>query len=286
MSIRNAKRYQLKSLIWVISMNNLLNPVKLSPSGRPELFKHEIELMIVPPTTKLLLLENNVASTEILSSIALVVLTNCRIILIARDTAETTGMCIYLKDVLRVYDNYRIFSTSSRININVRSRDSESVSVSLKFSYDSKEFKSDFLSMLLSTVDKRSWENISMTYETSSTAFKPSDTPSHASEFSVNNAGISGILRKQERDMATVDVLRREALSDLDGLIKRSNDVVSIINKYSLYLEQKSIRASRNEVGASNDFNDTDSLTSKEINEMEEIFQTIGKLHTISRLFD
>ena len=63
---------------------------------------------------------------------------------------------------------------------------------------------------------------------------------STSKEFSTVNAGIAGIVRKQEREIQAVDAIQKSALSDLDALMKKAGEVVNVIviQKYTSFLKE------------------------------------------------
>lgn len=117
-----------------------------------------------------------------------------------------------LKYISNIIDCAKPFSTSTRISITFSNNGLE---LGLKFSSGGKDA---FTSMLTKTLSKKSWEKIIAAGELHALNIK-SDSP-HA-QFSVTNAGVGGIMRRQEKAIETIDNVTKSALSDLDALMNQ-----------------------------------------------------------------
>ena len=48
-------------------------------------------------------------------------------------------------------------------------------------------------------------------------------------------SGVAGILRRQEENLRASDEITREALNDLDSLMKRAREVASMVQRYASF---------------------------------------------------
>jgi ESCRT-II complex subunit VPS36 len=96
--------------------------------------------------------------------------------------------------------------------------------------------------------------------------------------FSTQKAGISGVVKRQEKEIEEVDSLSKQAMGDLEGLMSNAHEVVKVIEKYSKYLESRA--AEKEAAGLEVD---TDSMYGEK-NTMEEILQSIGVVSPVTRL--
>lgn len=241
--------------------------VELSLAGRPTLFDGEVELKI-SSWTQLISQRKKQFVKEILP-IGVVMLTNCRCIFVVAESSISAGSAkdqawsLALEKISRIEDCSGMLIKSSRASIFL----SNQIELGLKFHQGEKE---SFLQMMQEALAKKSWLRINM--NPSKEAIRPPEEVKQS--FSSSNAGISGILRKQERDMAALDSLRRSALSDLDSLMKSAEDVVKVVKKYSSYLEDRR---------TNNDGLETESVAG-DVNEIEELLQNIGMVSPVTKL--
>ncbi len=202
------------------------------------------------------------------------VLTNFRIIIItcAVNNADVkNGWAIHLAEVSHLEDCGTFFSKSKRLKI-VFSHRKIPLDIGLKFHSGDKD---DFLEVFNKVHAKRSWEkrtpNFVVNAEQSLSVTNKDET------FSVTNAGIGGIIRRQERNLQSVDALAKLALGDLDLLIEQARDVVTVVQRYAAYIQENRKK----------DGDESSSETSTQLaeaSEMESIMQSIGIVSPVTRL--
>lgn len=236
----------------------LLVPVELTAAGRPLLVNGEIELKIFTKTDVNVHNKNHQVECVIFKDIVIVI-TNCRIVFITSNSASQNNLsyAIEFQKISKIEDCSSMFSRSSRISIHTNT-----TTLGIKFLIDGKE---DFLKLSNEALQRKSWIKI---YESIENSRKIEPT------FSSHNAGISGILKRQEKDIENIENLRNNALTDLNSLMKGAADVVDVVKKYSLLLEDRK---------KSQDFVDSESV-SGDINEMEELLQNIGMVSPVTRI--
>lgn len=228
---------------------DLFSSAPLSKVGKPILLDFEIEIKTGSQID--ILLEPN---KEGFLKDGYVVLTNFRIIYIT--SGNTTGWALSLSNIKVAEDCSTMLSTSSRIRISFFNSSKE---INIKFGA-SKTEKAEFLDILNKQLLKKSWQ------QTSKLATAQEET------FSTGFAGVGGIIRKQERDMAKVDSVTKEALSDLESLMRSARDVISVVQRYAAFQQDKSEQ------------NFSDSSTDVgERNEMESIMQSIGIVSPVTK---
>ena len=52
-------------------------------------------------------------------------------------------------------------------------------------------------------------------------------------KFSVSNAGVGGIIRRQEKNMEALDSVSKTALSDLNSLMQQAKEVITLIRRFA-----------------------------------------------------
>jgi ESCRT-II complex subunit VPS36 len=90
--------------------------------------------------------------------------------------------------------------------------------------------------------------------------------------FSTSNAGVGGLLRRQEREMSSADHITKEALMDLDSLMRSAKEVIGVVQRYATYAQERS--------------EDNVSETSTEMHdnsELESILQDIGIISPVTK---
>ena len=242
----------------------------LSISSKPILLEKEIEIKLHSDIEILLETSNK----EVLLKDGHLILTNHRLIYIAYTTnSKSLGWAIMLQSVIKVEDcTSGMLSRSTRIRLLITN---SSKILNIKF-LKHNTGKEELLQLIQRQLSKKSWEqhnNIQTTEETVA--------------FSISNAGVGGLLRKQERDLTKVDAITREALSDLDTLMKSAKDVVNIVERYSATLNSKELNKNNttnpSSLTDSNSISDSNSSISGEINEMENILQSIGIISPVTK---
>ena len=239
-----------------------LSSASLSTAGRPILLTNEVELKS----------ENNVSVPlqdgrkvigELLSS-GYVLLTNFRLIFIVQSSESSTnliGWSLDLKLITSVDDCARLFRHSTRMQLSL---EGDRVDIGLRFERDGKE---EFFIAIQKALEKRSWEK----YRVDESVKGPTKDET---VFSSSNAGVAGIMRRQERNMQSVDNLAKSALTDLDALMLRAREAIEVVQRYASYT-------------AANDMkDDTISETTTQINEkneMENIMQNIGIISPVTK---
>lgn len=240
------------------------SPVPLTTAQRPVLLDEEVEIKVIDSVATVLVDSSRAA--EDLFPPALLILTNIRLIVVVTASTTPSARAISLKDVQTGEDCATMLRRSTRVRILFHQRRSPK-ELSFKFGSGGKD---EFLEMLLRTLAKKSWEKILPA---------PAAKAPEAASFSVTNAGVSGIIRRQEKNLESVDALAKNALSDLDALMNRAREVIAVVQRYAAYVvEAKGDDAPDVSDGAS----ETTSQAA-ETNEMEAILQSIGIVSPITK---
>mmetsp|Transcript_19962 Transcript_19962/g.28686 ORF Transcript_19962/g.28686 Transcript_19962/m.28686 type:complete len:388 (+) Transcript_19962:41-1204(+) len=225
------------------------NKLELTPAGRPKYKDGEVEIKCV---------ENVRVETdsrcEVLD-IGSLLLTNIHIVIIRSQQSRMEAWGLELMRVVIVEDCASFFVPSKRIRIHIENGNK------LEFKFLSGQ-KETTIELIRKTLERKAWTDI---------CSPPKPVVTEAA-FSVESAGVSGLMRRQEREHQSVDAVTREALTDLNVLMTRAREVVKVIEKYSAVRFDKS---------------DAQSETSSEMgdaNEMEGILQNIGIVSPVTRL--
>ena len=266
-----------------------ITSIPLSTAGNPILTENELEIKIFGDVGLLEHDEKREVCANLLPP-GLLVLTNMRIIFIIdgldsnkfcepslKSSSTKVGWGFNLKDVASIDDCSSSFlSRSSRLHINTVRKNQllpqpDKAYEYFGFKFPSKnEDKYTLLSLTRQMITKSAWTS-------NDNQMKHHLNNNQVSEFSTNNAGVGGILKRQENNLREMDDLKRDALSDLDSLMKRAREVTSVIQRYAVYADSQSqegiIETEGNE---SNHGNDSTSSSFYEVDEVNSIMQTIG----------
>jgi ESCRT-II complex subunit VPS36 len=206
-----------------LSRQYKLHPVPLSKAGNPILVDDEVEIKIAGGVS--VLEQNRKQAGKILISESLAFLTSHRILTVVDLSSSKVGWGFYLCDVGAVDDCSTFFSRSSRISFLMRT---EQIEIGLKFPSKGSE-KDDFLTQCQRALQRKSWES------STAASKKTEDTTT----FSASNSGVAGIIRRQEQQMKEYDSVTREALNDLDSLMKRAKEVATVAQRCAAYAASK-----------------------------------------------
>lgn len=238
--------------------------VGLTAANRPILIDEEVEYKVVDRVSVVTVGKNGGSSEEIFP-MGTLILTNIRMIVVMRKDSSFEGRFMELKGISRGEDCAGLLKRSTRVRLVVSSSAPilNNKDLCLKFHDSGKE---DLLEALERALAKRSWEKIS-----------PAVTAavSEAPRFSTHNAGVGGIIRRQEKAMENVDTLTKSALSDLDALMKSAREVITVVQRYAVYVASE--RESQD-----SDVSETTSQAA-ESNEMDNILQNIGIVSPITK---
>jgi ESCRT-II complex subunit VPS36 len=195
--------------------------------------------------------DSHSASQELLNS-GLFILSNFRMMVVCKSRVDSTsiGWGISLSEIDSVNDCSTFFSRSTRLKISIKGVDE-----TLQVKFENYSEKDDIIGHFRTALQKRSWEALVMS--------KPNT--SQQTGFSVTNAGLAGIQRRQDENLRKIDSLARDAVADLDALMNHAREVVAVIQKYASL-------GGAEETGLGSE---TASETG-EISEVESIMQTIG----------
>jgi hypothetical protein len=261
------------------------SPVPLSVSGKPVLLEDEVEVKSDSDTQ--IYLQKDGAVVQELFPVGMIVLTNFRLITIvhANDSgggsasssgvsspmssgSKLVGWGFPLSTVNDIDDCANgMFKRSTRIKIHFNNNaPGRNVEIGVKF-IAGHSVKDEFLVHALRTFNRRSWE----------AAATKKKEPTETQAFSTSNAGVGGLLRRQEREMKSIDNLSKEALTDLDALMRSARDVVSVVHRYAAHAAERFA-----ERDADGDHSET-STEIGEMNEMDAILQNIGIISPVTK---
>lgn len=227
----------------------LITPVPLSNAGMLILLESEVEVKCGGNVSVVEHIKKKVARELIPAG--LVVLTNLRIVSIS----NKIGWGFNLSDVGLVEDcASSYFGQSTRINFQMNKRENH---LGLKFQSNGKD-KSEFFTQTQLFLVKRSW----LTTKNIVSKMQEPDT------FSVSNAGVAGILRRQEQNLKSVDALARDAMVDLDSLMMRAKEIAIVVQRYASYAGDRT-------EGDNTERSETSSEAG-EVTEIDTILQSMG----------
>lgn len=258
----------------------------ISAAGLPVLIHEEVELK----TTSDVLVVSDSSNPSIQNmNINNVVVTNFRLLIVVKSAyGKLEGHYCLLEDIRNIENCNSYFHKSSRMKIWIGESANFKASniIVLKFLSGSSS-REGFQEVFQRAIDKKSW----LTSVVNRTVFNitqgtgvspkqlvsPSIDKSNSALSKTANAGVSGILRKQEKERQEVHHITKDALSDLESLMTRGKEVVNIVNRYASY-----IAADENK---SNILTGVESTNANSENaDMEQMMQSIGLISPVTRM--
>ena len=229
---------------------------------------------------------------SILVSNSISILTNYCLYIISRDSGNsnsTKGYCLNLPKISSIQDCSKLFSRSTRINIRYNNINNNTninililIIISLHLSqqdiglkFENYDIKEEFLLIINNALLKRSWEKATLSTSLSSSMSTISiDNNTTIFQKSAKNLGVGGIILKQERELQSVQRLSKDAVQDMESLMRQAKDVVTMVQRYAGYMAEQSSSTSLSD-GTVSEYG--------EINEMNEILQEIGIVSPVTR---
>lgn len=205
---------------------NLFEIIGLTPGGRPILIDDEVEIQWIDEVNIQTEHKEDIFSSKIMS----ILLTNMKIIILfPQHTLRVCAWTLHYKNISHIKDCATTFHSSKRIRFSFHNDERK---VEIKFLSERKEIMMDIIQRSL---QKKSWEQIVSLSSTSTLNQIQQNAPpgNDVPQFTVQSAGISGLIRRQEREHQSLDNVKREALSDLDTLMSRAKEVVAVIDRYA-----------------------------------------------------
>ena len=134
---------------------------------------------------------------------------------------------MYHRNISSIEDCTKFLSHSTRIKIVFHNK--KLPDIAIKFE---KEGKEAFLLLFQKSLLKKSWEAIEKSENDKKYVMKENNTNS----FSASNAGVSGIIRRQEKQLLSIDNVTKSALVDLDALMDQvTTTVICYYIDYNYY---------------------------------------------------
>ena len=276
-----------------LKVMNHLSSAPLSVSGLPILQPNEVELKSEANIVVKHHDDVKKSKNELFSG-CLLILTNFRLIIINDYNATTTnskllstspklehdkfvhiGWGIDLKNIslIEEFNSGAFAFVQNKVKVCLHDSHLSSFIV-IKFE---KQGREEFLKLINKALENRSWEKYA-------TVEKLNNDNNKVSVFSSANAGVAGIIRRQEQSIQSVDSLTKVALTDLDALMLRAREAVQVIQRYASYVDM-----SAHDSNSSHDHDDDNESYSEttsqagERNEMETILQNIGIISPITK---
>jgi ESCRT-II complex subunit VPS36 len=139
----------------------------------------------------------------------------------------------------------------------------------LGLKFEESDTKEEFLSLMNNAILKRSWENVKLTSSSSISI----GTTTTVFQNSAQNLGVGGVILRQERELQSVQKLSKDAVQDMESLMRQAKEVVTMVQRYAGYMAEQSTSL----------LSDGTASESGEINEMNEILQDIGIVSPVTR---
>lgn len=218
--------------------------IELSSSGRPVLKEGEVEIKLCENVVCQNALKENMFPTCTLH------LTNMQLIAIVNSTPPI-AKALHLSKIHHVEDCASFFHFSKRIRVYI----DEKKTFELKFFGGDKEMA---LEKIIVTLQRKAWLEVA--------ALKKVEEPI----LSISQAGIGGLMRRQEKEHKTVDRIANAAISDMSTLISSAREVVSVIERYVAYSSGQGVAETASEIS--------------EENELSNILLSIGIISPVTKI--
>lgn len=238
-------------------------PALLTPGKRFALGEDEVEYCTV-------------AGVQILNEHKAKVRRNCLVLLTSHNVfcadmdTLTNPSKLPLLHVSRYYLHASIFRMTPRVDVFVGSGGpSESETASLRFAM-ARDRASDFAELLGTTLRRKAWE---------ATAAAAAPAKEEEGFFSSRNAGISGVMRRQENERNRNKSLATEAFADLDALMGKARNVVDMVGRYSATIENAKDKQHTDNAAASS----SNSPNQVDENEFNSLLHNMGIANPVTK---
>jgi len=206
----------------------------LPGTTRPPLSEYEVECLL---RDKVALIDGR--SNQVVHTGGLVILTSHRIIWHCQ--TQSRAYHGHLSKVVDARKSHNIFKPSSRVHLYLQGPDQhrDKPATKIDFVHGGRD---EFLAQVKTLLQMRDWEKVPASSPTSGSGRSPAAAAATASAvpvFTARKAGVGGIIRRQENTRAAQDKLATEAFGDLQALMGRAREVVSVIERYATVLASK-----------------------------------------------
>jgi ESCRT-II complex subunit VPS36 len=197
---------------------------------RPSLSEYEVECLL---RDKVALVDGR--SNRVVHQGGMVILTSHRIIWHCH--TQSRAYQGHLSKVADARKSRNFFKPSSRVYLYLQGPDQhgDEPATKIDFVHGGRD---EFLEQVKTLLQMRDWEKVPAPTPTSNPGSSPALSAAE-SVFTTRKAGVGGIIRQQENTRAAQDKLAAEAFGDLQALMSKAREVVSVIERYATVLASK-----------------------------------------------
>lgn len=202
---------------------------------RPPLSEYEVECLL---RDKVALVDGR--SNRVVHQGGMVILTSHRIIWHCQ--TQSRAYQGHLSKVADARKSRNFFKPSSRVHLYLQGPDQHGDEPATKIDFV-QGGRDEFLEQVKTLLHMRDWEKVPAPTPTSNPGSSPALSAAAAAAaepvFTTRKAGVGGIIREQVSTRAAQDKLAAEAFGDLNALMGKAREVVSVIERYATVLASK-----------------------------------------------
>ncbi|DAZ95899.1 TPA: hypothetical protein N0F65_012610 [Lagenidium giganteum] len=198
---------------------DMFHPLTLTSAGRPALYNNEVEIYS----------EDNISLYDHSNKTAHMrgrcSITTHRLFYIEDNKANSPAVAMYLplEWITRVSKEAGFLARSAKLRLDIASVSPPYISAYLKLSFKDGG-RDDFANPLEAALSRKAWHDTQPSHVV--------DRRLQKRQFNASDAGIAGILRRQQEAQKETLELATSAFSDLTHLMEKAKDMVGLIEKY------------------------------------------------------
>ncbi|TYZ59771.1 hypothetical protein PybrP1_007654 [[Pythium] brassicae (nom. inval.)] len=196
---------------------DLLQPLPLTAAGRPALFGSEVEIYS----------EENISLYDFSNKTPFqrgrCSITTHRLFYLDETKNPPRALFLPLEWIAKISKEAGFLARSAKLRVDIMTTTAPVVSAYIKLSFKDGG-RDDFFSPLEATLKRRAWKDTQPSHLT--------DRRLQKRQFNAADAGIAGILRRQEAAQKETAELAATAFSDLKNLMDKARDMVALIERY------------------------------------------------------
>ncbi|CEG35700.1 vacuolar protein-sorting-associated [Plasmopara halstedii] len=215
--VARGSRQRAQQTLTCVSVMDILQTLPLTAAGRPALFGNEVEIY----SEEHIGLYDRTFKTQYVRGRCSV--TTHRLFYMDETCSPPVAFFVPLEWITRVTKEAGFLQRSAKVRLDMTTRTQPLVSSFLKLSFKDGG-RDDFFNPLEASLKRKAWND---------------SQPSHLSDrrlvkrqFNAADAGIAGIIRRQQEAQLETTELAATAFSDLANLMLKAKDMVSLIERY------------------------------------------------------
>uniref|UniRef100_K3WPY1 Vacuolar protein-sorting-associated protein 36 n=1 Tax=Globisporangium ultimum (strain ATCC 200006 / CBS 805.95 / DAOM BR144) TaxID=431595 RepID=K3WPY1_GLOUD len=245
------------------SAMDLLQPLPLTSAGRPALFGNEVEIY----SEENISLYDHANKTPFQRGRCSI--TTHRLFYLDETKNPPLAMFLPLEWVTKLSKEAGFLARSAKVRIDVATPSPPYVTAFLKLSFKDGG-RDDFYNPLEASLKRKAWKDTQPSHL--------ADRRLQKRQFTAADAGIAGILRRQQAAQKETSDLAASAFSDLTNLMEKARDMVGLIERYV-----DTIKTTEDVVTTNDDGSEKSSSNAEDLNKLNSLMLDMGITSPVTR---